>query len=99
MTLWAVKALLADIYLWMEDYEKCNRKCEEIIASGQYTLIPVTRQKQESGEDGEESGVTIYYPDPSTYFAIILRISKKSISPVAVGMKIFDSKLAVLIPI
>ena len=70
MTLWAVKALLADIYLWMENYEKCNRKCEEIIASGQYTLIPVTRQKQESGEDGEESGVTIYYPDPSTYFAL-----------------------------
>lgn len=70
MTLWAVKALLADIYLWMEDYEKCNRKCDEIIGSGQYMLLPVTRHEQESGEGEEESGVTIYYPDASSYFAL-----------------------------
>lgn len=56
MTVWAVKALLADIYLWQEEYEKCDKKCSEIIDSGQFTLIPVKRDEviMENSSEREE---------------------------------------------
>ncbi len=40
-TKWAMKALLADIYLWHNDYENCIKQCNQIIASGQFSLISV----------------------------------------------------------
>ncbi len=46
-TLWGLKALLADIYLWQEDYASCNEMCQQIIGSGQYSLIPVRRSKSQ----------------------------------------------------
>ena len=38
---WA--SLLADIYLWKGEYEKCINLTTRIIESGQYSLVPVTR--------------------------------------------------------
>lgn len=73
MTAWAVKALLADIYLWQEEYEKCNEKCNEIIGSGQFTLIPVKREEVvlQDGEEGEETEpIIIYHPNQSSYYAL-----------------------------
>lgn len=76
MTVWAVKALLADIYLWQEEYEKCDKKCDEIIDSGQFTLIPVKREEvvlenDSEGEEGEESEpIVIYHPDQSSYYSL-----------------------------
>ncbi|MFV0327722.1 MAG: RagB/SusD family nutrient uptake outer membrane protein [Bacteroides xylanisolvens] len=78
MTVWAVKALLADIYLWKEEYENCYRKCNEIIESGQFTLIPVRREEiilessdeEEEGEGGESEPVIVYHPDQSSYYSL-----------------------------
>lgn len=74
MTLWAVKALLADIYLWQEEYEKCNQICDEIIGSGQFTLIPVKREEVilegDTEEEGETESVIIYYPNQSSYYSL-----------------------------
>lgn len=39
-TRWAVYALLADIYLWDEQYGKCISACDEILNSGQLELLP-----------------------------------------------------------
>jgi SusD family. len=41
---WA--ALLADIYLWKGEYEKCISLTDRIINSGQYSLVPVSRDEQ-----------------------------------------------------
>lgn len=74
MTMWAVKALLADIYLWQEEYEKCNRKCDEIIGSGQLLLVPVESWKIEV-ENTEEGTTDIYYaPDQSSYYSLFQQI-------------------------
>jgi starch-binding outer membrane protein, SusD/RagB family len=35
----AINALLADIYLWSEQYEKCIQVCDEIINSGKFQLL------------------------------------------------------------
>ncbi|TKB96252.1 RagB/SusD family nutrient uptake outer membrane protein [Pedobacter cryophilus] len=32
--------ILADAYLWMEDYQNCLTACEQVIASGRYQLFP-----------------------------------------------------------
>lgn len=39
-TRWAVYALLADIYLWDEQYGKCISACNEVLNSGQMELLP-----------------------------------------------------------
>lgn len=67
MTAWALKALLADVYLWKEDYEKCNTKCDEIIKSGQYTLIPVQRDEVIIEGNTELENDTVYHPSESSY--------------------------------
>lgn len=36
---WAAYALLADIYLWDGQYEKCKQACDKVIASGKYKLL------------------------------------------------------------
>ena len=78
ITLWAVKALLADIYLWLEEYEKCNRKCDEIIGSGQFLLIPVNRREEvihmDGGEGEEGQDVVIHYPDQSSYYSLFSQL-------------------------
>jgi hypothetical protein len=43
-TKWALKALLADIYLWHGDYENCINQCNQTIVSGQFSLINVNRE-------------------------------------------------------
>ena len=68
-TRWGLKALLADIYLWKEDYAACSELCTQIIESGQFSLVPVNR---EAGEVDTETGKqTVYYVntnDMSTLF-------------------------------
>lgn len=39
MTCYGAFALLADMYLWLEDYDGCIRNCNKIINSNQYTLV------------------------------------------------------------
>ena len=46
-------ALLADVYLWNEQYDKCIQYCDEIINSGLYAL------------ENNETWFTIYYPGNS----------------------------------
>jgi starch-binding outer membrane protein, SusD/RagB family len=38
-TKWAVKATLADVYLWTEQYDKAITACDEVINSGRVGLI------------------------------------------------------------
>lgn len=61
MTRYAVNALLADIYLWKEDYQSCVNICDEILNSGQFALIPVQKMEIETDE-----GDTIYAASPSS---------------------------------
>ncbi|MDD3321227.1 MAG: RagB/SusD family nutrient uptake outer membrane protein [Paludibacter sp.] len=44
-TKWAMKALLADLYLWKSDYANCIYQCNQIIESGQFSLISVGIEK------------------------------------------------------
>ncbi|MFV0470436.1 MAG: RagB/SusD family nutrient uptake outer membrane protein [Paludibacteraceae bacterium] len=60
-TVWGLKALLADIYLWKEDYTNCNKECTQIINSGQYTLVPV-QSTEVIVEDLYMNKYTVYYP-------------------------------------
>jgi hypothetical protein len=42
---WGLKALLADIYLWKNDYAASIELCTQIMNSGQYSLVPVGREE------------------------------------------------------
>ena len=55
-TRYGAMALLADIFLWQENYEACIGMCNNIINSNQYRLIPVFREEKRvvdmiSGQD------------------------------------------------
>lgn len=63
ITAWAVKVLLADVYLWMEKYEECNKLCDEILKSGQFALVPVGRQMVIVEGSTPALNDTIYYPN------------------------------------
>lgn len=47
-TKWAVKATLADVYLWTKNYEEAIIKCNEVINSGQVGLISGTINENEN---------------------------------------------------
>ncbi len=49
-TVWALYALLADIYLWLEDYEGAITMCENIEKAGLYSLLST------------ENWYSLYYP-------------------------------------
>lgn len=53
VTQWAYHALLADIYLWEEQYERCIQHCNALIISNKFSLL--------SGE----SWYRIFYPGNS----------------------------------
>lgn len=39
ITRYAVNAILADVYLWMDDYAKAAAECDKVINSGQFGLV------------------------------------------------------------
>ena len=51
--LYSIQALIADIYLWLEQYDNCFEYCEKIISSGVYQLLT------------EENWFSLYYPGNS----------------------------------
>ncbi|MFA9391111.1 MAG: RagB/SusD family nutrient uptake outer membrane protein [Prolixibacteraceae bacterium] len=51
---YSMNALLADIYLWSEQYEKCIGICDELISSGKFELENVN------------NWFTLYYPGNAT---------------------------------
>jgi hypothetical protein len=56
---YAIMALLADVYLWSEQYQKCYEYCDLIINSGLYAL------------ESTETFFNIYYPGNSPLESII----------------------------
>lgn len=64
MTRWAAQTLLADIYLWSEQYKECADACQLIIDSKRYRLIG--NDQEEENEDGgllnQESWFSNFYP-------------------------------------
>ncbi|MDR1417077.1 MAG: RagB/SusD family nutrient uptake outer membrane protein [Prevotellaceae bacterium] len=65
ITCWAAMALLADIYLWQENYEKCSELCTRIIGSGQFSLIPVSRELVQVLDNASVVVDTVYYANTS----------------------------------
>jgi hypothetical protein len=65
ITKWAVKAILADVYLWNEDYVKSQRCCDAIITSGKFNMIPVDRSLVYIQETTIQEADTVYYADDS----------------------------------
>jgi len=61
-TRYGAMALLADIYLWKEDYGGCLAMCNAIIESSRYRMIPVYREEKKVMDiSGQELGV-VYIP-------------------------------------
>jgi len=56
---YSIMALLADVYLWNEQYEKCYEYCDLLINSGLYAL------------ESSETMFNIYYPGNSPLESII----------------------------
>ncbi|MCD8261246.1 MAG: RagB/SusD family nutrient uptake outer membrane protein [Bacteroides sp.] len=66
VNVYTLKALLADLYLWNEQYEECIRQCDQILNSNMYSLIPVGREMkggkdEEDEEDEEVEEELVYY--------------------------------------
>ncbi len=57
--------LLADIYLWNDQYDECNKMCDQVIGSGSYALYPIARTQviYESSVPGKND--TIYVANES----------------------------------
>ncbi|GAB6011501.1 RagB/SusD family nutrient uptake outer membrane protein [Viscerimonas tarda] len=60
-TVWGLKALLADIYLWKEDYFNAEREASQIINSGQFSLFPIAKDEVQA-EDAMGNPCVAYYP-------------------------------------
>lgn len=60
-TIWMAKTLLADIYLWDEQYEKCNTLCDQVLNSGQFALVPVSRTEVLISGLTPADNDTVYY--------------------------------------
>lgn len=58
ITYWALEAILADVYLWNEDYEHCLICCDNLIKSKQFEMIPVSRTALAEND-------SVYYPNES----------------------------------
>lgn len=59
-TRWGLKALLADIYFWQENYASCSDLCSQIINSGQFSLLPIRKDETTAmNENGENVPVYI----------------------------------------
>lgn len=56
---YSITALLADVYLWDEQYQKCIDACDYIMTSGHYSLEPY------------ETWFNVYYPGNSSSESII----------------------------
>jgi len=65
ITKWAVKAILADVYLWNEEYDKARRCCDAIISSGKFNMIPVDRSLVYIEESTVIQADTVFYADDS----------------------------------
>lgn len=69
-----VYALLADIYIWKEDYDGCIRNCDKVINSGQVSLLysdGSNRYQVETNNAITGEVDTVYYPvesEASNYF-------------------------------
>ncbi|AWW29635.1 RagB/SusD family nutrient uptake outer membrane protein [Echinicola strongylocentroti] len=44
-TAWAAKALLADVYLQLEDYDAASNKAAEVMDSGEFSLVPIQHEE------------------------------------------------------
>lgn len=66
VTSWMAKTLLADIYLWQEDYQDCADQCTDVIESGQYSLIPVSKSAVEVESSTTTNGVDTVYHSTSS---------------------------------
>jgi starch-binding outer membrane protein, SusD/RagB family len=63
ITKWGVKAILADAYLWNEDFVKAQKCCDAIIASGKFNMIPVDRSLVYIEATTVLEADTVYYAD------------------------------------
>ncbi len=63
VTRWMAMALLADIHLWLENYSECNTLCGQIIGSGYFSLIPVSKEEVEIIDGGVTD--TVYHVSES----------------------------------
>jgi len=59
VTTWTAKTLLADIYLWQENYEACNKLCDEVIGSGRFSLIKVRKSYYQVTDGGVVDTVSV----------------------------------------
>jgi len=59
VTMWTAKTLLADIYLWQENYEACNKLCDEVIGSGRFSLIKVRKSYYQVTDGGIVDTVSV----------------------------------------
>lgn len=47
ITKYTAYTILADAYLWMEDYQNCIDACDKVIASKRYQLFPIGTQQED----------------------------------------------------
>ncbi|MDR1756752.1 MAG: RagB/SusD family nutrient uptake outer membrane protein [Culturomica sp.] len=59
MTVWAAHALLADIFLWNEQYEECIEECNTLINSNRFRLIAADLTIEEYEN---ETWFQLFYP-------------------------------------
>lgn len=74
ITLNAVNALLADVYLWNEDYANCIRICDEVLADENLTLVL-----------GDLMYSRIYYQKNSTESIFELQFNDQDMKNTAIG--------------
>ncbi|MDR1527607.1 MAG: RagB/SusD family nutrient uptake outer membrane protein [Dysgonamonadaceae bacterium] len=102
-TVYSLKTLLADIYLWKGDYDNCIDLCTQVIGSGKYSLVPVGREEVliESMTPGVSD--TVYYPNTGDIASLFSKLyvtgnSIESILELQFGTDKENGLLSLLLP-
>lgn len=67
-------AILADVYLWGEDYQKCIDACDVLISSGKYQLFP-------AGSDPADWYTRVFYNGNSVESVFELQFYEGKLNP------------------
>lgn len=81
----AVYSLLADVYLWKQDYENCIKACDEVLANNNLKMIT----------DTDLMYTQIYYRGNSTESIFEIQFSETGIKNTAVSDLYFDINEAI----
>lgn len=81
VTTYTINAILADVYLWMDNYDECIAECNKIINSGKFGLIKGASVNPPSYDYNDQWFNTLYANGNSNEGIFELQFSLQKLNP------------------